>query len=791
VTPAVRAATVLVLGLVPLLGVTAGGSGQGAAPPYRDAALPVDRRVADLLSRMTLEEKVAQLTSIWNLNEQITDAQGHFSPEKAARVMPHGLGQIARPANRQEWKAPIPLTARQAAEWMNAAQRWALERTRLGIPFLFHEEALHGLVAPGGTHFPIPIGLASTWDTDLVERVMSVAALEARARGAHQVLAPVLDLALDPRWGRTEETFGEDPYLVARLGVAAIRGYQGTSMPLAGNKVFATVKHFAAHGPHEGGINTAPVHAGERFLRDTLLVPFRIAITEARPMSVMPSYNEWDGVPAHASRWLLEDVLRGEWGFDGLVVSDYFGIEELQRRHHVTVTQADAGRLAIEAGVDLELPGAVAYPHLVDEVRAGRLPESIVDRAVARVLRAKFLSGAFDHPFADPDHAEAVTNTPEHQRLALEAARRSIVLLKNDGNVLPLDRTSLRRLAVIGPNAAGVRLGAYSADPGRGISVLQGLRDALGPSVEVVHAEGCRITESDPDWYRDAVTPADPVRNRQRIAEAAALARTAEAIVLVLGGNESVSREAWSDTHLGDTTSLDLPGDQTALVEAVAATGRPVVALLLNGRPYALTAIVDKVPAILEGWYLGQEGGTAAAEVIVGDVNPGGKLPISLPRSVGQLPVHYRRKPTSFRDYLFESRAPLFAFGHGLSYTSFRLTNLRVDPAAIAPDGHATVRVDVTNAGARAGDEVVQLYIRDRVSSVTRPVQELAGFERVTLAPGETRTVRRVLGFDALALHDTRMRRVVEPGIFDVMVGSSSADLLRTTLEVLDQGARR
>ena len=760
-------------------------SGQPSPTPYKDVRLPVEQRVADLLSRMTVEEKVAQITCLWNLEQQITDARGDFSAEKAARVMPHGLGQIARPGNTREWRQPIVRDARGTAEWVNTAQKWVIERTRLGIPFMFHEEALHGLVAPGGTHFPIPIGLGSSWDPDLVERVMSVAALEARARGAQQVLAPVLDLALDPRWGRIEETFGEDPYLVARLGVAAVRGYQGTALPLAPDKVYATLKHFAAHGPNEGGLNTAPAHFGERTMRELLLYPFRLVVTEARPMSLMPSYNELDGVPSHASRWLLQQILRQEWGFDGFVVSDYFGIDQLESRHHVAASLADAARLAIEAGVDIELPGAAAYSTLVDVVKTGGLSQATLDRAVSNVLRAKFQAGLFERPFTDPDRAAQVTNAADHQRLALEAARRSIVLIKNEGGALPLDRGKLRRLAVIGPNAAGVRLGAYSSEPGRGVSVLEGIRKELGVAVQVTHAEGCRITESEPDWYRDEVTPADPVKNRARIAEAVEVARAADAVVLVLGGNESVSREAWADTHLGDATTLDLPGDQSALVDAIVATRKPVVVFLLNGRPYSLVAIETKVAAIVEGWYLGQEGGTAAADVLFGNVNPGGKLSVGLPRSVGQVPVYYRRKPTSFRDYLFEHRDPLYAFGHGLSYTTFRLANLRVEPASIGPDGRALVRVDVTNTGPRAGDEVVQLYIRDRVSSVTRPVKELAGFSRVSLEPGQTKTVELPLGPDALSLLDQRLQRVVEPGTFDVMVGPNSVDLLKASLEVV------
>ncbi len=777
------------LALVALAGVATfgldGATGEAQEkPPYQDARLPIDARVADLLARMSLDEKAAQLVGIWQQKAKIQDAQGSFDPAKARAVLGNGLGQVSRPSEVGGGGSRGP---REHAAFVNAVQKWVIENTRLAIPVMFHEEALHGLADPKGTNFPVPLGLASTWDPALVERLMGVAALEARARGCQEVLSPVLDLARDPRWGRTEETYGEDPYLVSRMGVAAIRGYQGTSLPLARDKVFATAKHFAAHGPHEGGINTAPTHFGERSMRSELLFPFQAAITEAKAYCVMPSYNELDGVPSHKSRWLLEQVLRREWGFPGLVVSDYFAIRQLLDRHGVAADPADAARQALEAGVDLELPDTDAYATLVQQVKDGRVAEPTVDRAVARVLRAKLLAGLFEEPYVDPERAEKVANAPEHRTLALEAARKAIVLLKNDKDLLPLDRKKLRALAVIGPNAKGVHLGGYSSDPGRGVSVLQGITDKAGAGVRVVYAEGVRITEHEANWGQDQVVFADPTKNRQRIQEAVGVARQADVAVLVIGTNESTSREAWSDQHLGDVADLSLTSQQEDLVEAVQATGKPVVVVLLNGRPLAIPHIAETVPAILEGFYLGQEGGTAVGEVLFGDVNPGGKLPISVPRHVGQLPVYYDRKPTSFRPYLGMSREPLWAFGHGLSYTSFKVDNLKVSPERIGPAGRATVTVNVTNAGSRAGDEVVQLYVHDRVSTVTRPVKELRGFERVSLGPGEARTVSFSLGPEALSLLDEHMNRVVEPGRFDVMVGTSSTRLATVALDVVAQ----
>jgi beta-glucosidase len=758
---------------------------QAQAPLYRQAAAPVDARVADLLGRMTLEEKVAQLLGIWNRKREIQNAQGGFDPTNAKALIGLGIGEVSRPSEVARPTSGAPYrTAREHALFVNAVQKWLVENTRLGIPAMFHEEALHGLTAPGGTHFPVPIGLASTWDPPLVERLMSVAALEGRARGTQHVLSPVVDLGRDPRWGRIEETYGEDPYLVTQMGVAAVRGYQGTTLPLAADKVFATLKHFAGHGSHEGGINTAPPLVSERLLRAELLVPFEVAV-KAGAHTVMPSYNEVDGVPAHANRWLLTDVLRREWGFSGLVVSDYFGIEQLQTRHRVASDKADAAAQALDAGVDLELPDAYGFSELVGLVTSGRIPESAIDRSVARMLRSKILAGLFENPYVDPDRAERVTNAPEHQALALDAARKSIVLLKNQGALLPLDRGKVKTLAVIGPNAKGVHLGGYSRDPGRGIDVLSGITARAGAGVKVVYAEGVRITEHEADWGGDTVVLGNPAQNRARIQEAVRVARDADVIVLAIGTNESVSREAWADNHLGDVADLTLMSNQEELVQAMLQTGKPVIALLVNGRPLAVPLVAERVPAILEAWYAGQEGGTAIGEVLFGDVNPGGKLPVTFPRHTGQLPVYYNRRPTSFRNHLDLTREPLWGFGFGLSYTTFQLDDLRVASPAIGPGGRTEVTVRVRNSGARAGDEVVQLYIRDQVSSVTRPVKELRGFARVTLQPGESKSVSFTLGPDELSLIDRRMQRVVEPGRFDIMVGTSATPALTATLDVV------
>lgn len=748
------------------------------APPYKDARLSVEQRVADLLRRMTLEEKAAQTQALWQKKALITDDRGRFAPEKAAAVLRHGMGQITRPSEK---KGPLEM-----AEFTNAIQRWVIANTRLGIPVMFHEECLHGHAAPKGTHFPQAIALASTWDPALVEEVFTAVAREVRARGARQALTPVLDLARDPRWGRVEETYGEDPYLVARIGAACIRGFQGDGPALGKERIFATLKHFAAHGQPESGTNAGPANYSERALREQFLYPFEVGIREAGAMSVMPSYNEIDGVPSHANEWLLERVLRQEWGFRGFTVSDYNAITELMTLHRVAETKEEAARRAMAAGVDTELPDIDVYGGLAGLVRAGKISAAQLDRAVARILRAKFLAGLFDDPYTDPELAEKVTNSAEHRALARRAALEAMILLKNEGGLLPLDVKKIRTLAVIGPNADKVLLGGYSDDPGYFVTVLAGIREKVGGQVKVVYSEGCRITEPGGSWHTDTVKLPDPAEDARRVEEAVQTARGADAVVLALGGNEEVSREAWSAAHLGDMDTLELVGRQNELAQKIVALGKPVVAVLLNGRPYSIAWIAGHVPAILEGWYLGQETGHAVADVLFGDYNPAGRLPVTIVRNVGQLPFYYNHKPSARRGYLFSSKEPLFPFGWGLSYTAFEYSAPRLRQNRIAAAGETELQVDVTNKGPREGDEVVQLYIRDETGSVTRPVQELKGFQRIHLRAGETRTVRFRVTPAELSMLDIHMKRVVEPGAFTLMVGPNSAQTKSVRLVVTD-----
>jgi beta-glucosidase len=501
----------------------------------------------------------------------------------------------------------------------------------------------------------------------------------------------------------------------------------------------------------------------------------------------MPSYNEIDGIPSHGNVQLLTRILRQEWGFEGVVVSDYFGIDELRKLHHVVANKEDAAKMALEAGVDIELPFADTYNSLIAQVKAGRIPEASVDRSVARMLRAKFLAGLFDDPYVDPSFAEKITNSAEHRKLALKAAHEAIILLKNQNNLLPLEKGKYKRIAVIGPNAAELHLGGYSDDPGRGVSVLQGIREKVGSSGEVLYSLGSKITETEPDWNADKVVLGDAALNAKRIQEAAKVAQKADVVILVLGENEQTSREAWAVEHPGDRDNLDLLGNQDDLVKAIVATGKPIVVFLLHGRPNSINYIAENAAAILDGWYLGQETGTAAADVLFGDTNPGGKLPITVPRSAGQLPDYYYQKPSAKREYLGSKTKPLYPFGWGLSYATFRYANVRLSPDTIGPQGKTAVSVDVTNTGKVRGDEVVQLYIRDEVSSVTRPVKELRGFQRVRLNPGETTTVEFSLGPTELSFLNREMHRVVEPGLFRIMVGGNSEELIETKLSVVEK----
>ncbi|WP_019831505.1 glycoside hydrolase family 3 N-terminal domain-containing protein [Sphingomonas sp. PR090111-T3T-6A] len=758
---------------------------------YKDASQPIEARVDDLLKRMTLEEKVAQITTVWEGKKAFFDAHLQLDPTKLGTLYPNGMGQLARPSDAEGPVSPrvVPgRDARQTVALVNGLQHWAMTQTRLGIPILFHEEGLHGYAAVGATSFPQAIAQASSWNPDLIRSIDTVVAREASARGVSLVLSPVVDVARDPRWGRIEETFGEDPYLVGELGVAAVEGLQGPGRvrQVTPGHVFATLKHLTGHGQPESGTNVGPAPISERELRENFFPPFEEVVKRTGIEAVMASYNEIDGVPSHANKWLLGHVLRGEWGFRGAVVSDYSAIDQLMSIHHIASDLEGAARRALDAGVDSDLPEGLSYATLTKQVREGKVSEAQVDIAVRRMLELKFRAGLFEHPYADANHAVAVTNTPEAVALARKAAQESIVLLKNDGMLplaLPAAGAAKPTIAVIGPNAAVARLGGYYGQPPHTVSILDGIKAKVGNRANIVFSQGVKITEND-DWWEDKVTLASPAENAKLIQQAVEAAKGADRIILCLGDTEQTSREGWADNHLGDRTSLDLVGQQQDLFDAIKALGKPVTVVLLNGRPASTVKIADEANALVEGWYLGEQGGNAMADVLFGDVNPGGKLPLTIPRSVGQLPMFYNAKPSAHRGYLFDTTKPLFPFGWGLSYTSFAISPPRLSQQTIGTGGSVQVSVDVKNTGQRAGDETVQLYIHDKVSSVTRPVKELKGFQRVTLKPGESRTLTFTLTPHSLEMWNIDMKRVVEPGDFDVMVGPNSVDLQTTTLTV-------
>jgi beta-glucosidase len=754
-------------------------------PIYKDPNAPVEQRVEDLLARMTLEEKIAQITCIWNRKQEVLTPSGDFDAAKAKQVFPAGIGQVARPSDIRGSGSPYEhpfRNARETVTLVNAIQHYAMKDTRLGIPVLFHEEGLHGYVARDATSFPQAIALASSWDPDLLTRVFTIAAREMRARGAQLALAPVVDVGRDPRWGRIEETYGEDPYLVGQLGMAAVRGFQGDSLPLAPGRVFATLKHMTGHGQPESGTNTGPAAVSERTLREDFFPPFAAAINSAHALNVMPSYNEIDGIPSHANYWLLHDILRGEMGFKGSVDSDYEAIEQLVDLHHVEPDLMHAAARALHAGVDFDLPDGAAYAKLPEALAAGLVTQGEIDAAVRRMLTMKFLAGLFENPYADARYAETITGNTEARALAVEAARRTTILLKNDGT-LPLHADAIKTLAVIGPNAAVAQLDGYSNVPAHTVSVLDGIKAKVGSRTRIVTAEGVRLTDQG-DWYSDDVVLANRDDNLARIKEAVSVAQGADEIVLVLGGSGATSREGWAKNHLGDRAELGLVAQQNELAQAMFALGKPVVVVLINGPPLSIPEVAAKTNALVEGWYPGQEGGTALADILFGDANPGGKLPVTVARSVGQLPMFYNQKPSAHRGYLFDSKDPLFPFGFGLSYTTFDISPPHMSAATINADGTVTVSVDVRNTGKVAGDEVVQLYVHEMVSSVTRPVKELKGFRRVTLTPGQATTVQFTLDRSTFALWDEHMKHVVEPGQFEIMVGADSVDLKKVMLEV-------
>ncbi len=769
---------------------------------YRDPVASVDERVADLLNRMTLEEKVAQLGSIW-FSELIRDEA--FDEPAANSLLVDGMGQVTRIG------ASSGLLPEKSASLMNQIQRVVVEHTRLGVPILLHEEAVGGFTHRGATTFPQALGLAATWDPDMVAAVAETIRTQMLAVGARLALAPVLDVARDPRWGRVEETYGESPELCARLGVAFVGGLQTSDLK---NGVACAAKHFLAYGASIGGRNQAPVNVGPRELRDVYAAPFAAVIRNAGLAGIMNSYSSIDGLPCAGSYEILTELLRDELGFTGVVVADYFAIGQLLENHRTAADRAEAAAQALSAGLDVELPSLDYYREIPGLVTAGRIREAVVDLAVERVLVQKFRLGLFDRPYVEPSLALAQFDTPDQRRLARLVAAKGVCVLTNDG-VLPVSPTDLRSVAVIGPHADDARLlqgdyhypahleiiyktawsdlslsdsledralptepvepgpegglptagGAFRPGPHftPHVTPRAGLQAALGPGVSVTYARGCHDSDGDDRDFDSAVQAA----------------RAADVAVVCVGAKSGLVSDCTSG-ELRDAASLDLPGAQTELVEAVAATGTPTVVVVVSGRVHTLGRIVAVANAVLWSPLPGEEGGSGIADVLTGQTNPSGRLPVTLPRQVGQLPLHHDMRARGDRsefygDYIDCPSTPLFSFGHGLSYTTFDFGPLRVETGTTESD--TTIELNITNTGERAGEEVVQLYCRDDTASVARPDRELIGFARVDLAPGESEKVTFTVPAGRLAAHDRTMQRVTEPGAFTFLVGASSADI--------------
>lgn len=719
-------------------------SAQETPLPYKNPALAVDDRVADLLSRMTLEEKARQLDMYFGceafLHTNQYSGRTHANQDAVfdAQMAAQNLGTNGVGSIHDLYPRPA---------LYNRAQAWIMASSRLGIPALFLEEGLHGYMDRDETVFPQSINLATTWNTNLARQTGAAIAAQARANGVDMILGPVLDVDRDPRWGRAEEDFGEDPYLTSQLGLAYAEGMQGESLN-TDHTVIAEPKHFAGHGSPEGGINTSPVHAGEREVRSIMLKSFEPAVRTGKVMGIMAAYHDLDGVPCTANPWLLNQVLRNEWGFQGFVLSDLGAIRRLYDTHHVASSSTNAVWLALNSGVDMQFydfDHDVFQNAIINGVKGGQVSAATLDQAVGRVLRVKFLLGLFEHPFVDENLDKTVRRCQAHADLALESARQSMCLLKNDGQLLPLKK-NVQRIAVIGPNANMARLGDYSegAQEGSAGSMFDQIKQLVAPQTDVSFSDG------------------------KDLKQAVRLAREADVVILGLGEWQKISGEGF------DRASLNLPGQQETLLEAIVDTGKPVVLVLQNGRPLSITWAAEHVPAILEAWYPGEAGGRAIAETLFGDNNPAGRLSITFPHNVGDLPDFYNHFPSRNGSYVDSDSSPLFCFGYGLSYTTFQYDQLAIDASSASNGGDILISVRVTNTGHVAGDEVAQLYVRQETASVATPVKALKGFSRIHIQSGESQTVQFRVAQSDLAVWGANRQWKTEPGEFEINVGGSS-----------------
>lgn len=749
--------------------------GPDKQPLYLDAAQPVERRVENLMSLMTLEEKIAQMCQYVGL-AHMRDAEKNITEEELMNGHARGFyknlhsSEVERMVTRGEIGSFLHVLTPEEA---NHLQQLAA-KSRLKIPLLIGIDAIHGNgLVRGTTIYPSPIGMASTFAPEWIEKAGRQTAKEMRATGSHWAFTPNIEIARDARWGRVGETFGEDPYLVSRMGVAAIKGLQSDDFTGLDN-VLACAKHLVAGGIPNNGTNAAPVELSEGELRNIYLPPFKQAIAEARPFTLMPAHNELNGMPCHANRWLIDDIMRNEYGFDGFVVSDWMDMEAISTRHRLGETLTDAFFLSVDAGVDMHMHGPVFSDAILQLIKAGKLTEDRINKACSKILEAKFRLGLFENRYVNIKDIKHTVFTPEHTRTALEIARRSVVLLKNE-DILPIDPAKFRRILVTGPNADNQSImGDWVFEqPDENVStLLRGIKEEAG-DIDIRYV--------DVGWNLRTM-------EEEKINEAVGAAANADLAIVVVG--EDSFRQHWKEKTCGenrDRRDITLWGKQEQLVKAIHQTGTPVVVILVNGRPLATEWIADHIPALVEAWEPGSMGGKAVAEILFGKVNPSGKLPITIPRHVGQIATYYNHKPSQYlHPHIDGAKTPLFSFGYGLSYTSFRYSRLKLSKAAYRADEEIRLTVDVTNTGDRDGEEVVQLYIRDDYSQSTRPVKELKRFKRIHLKKGETKSVSFSLNKHDLSYYNHKAEYVLEPGTFTVMAGGSSLDkdLLKATLHI-------
>lgn len=739
--------------LLLIANITVNAQGGAASKPlYKDKSAPVNARVNDLLKRMTLQEKILQLQN---------RASG-----KASEIESIFKGQSYGCTHEMN------MTAADCADMYQKLQTYMLTKTRLGIPIITAAEGIEGILQNDCTIFPHELAQGSTFNTPLIRRMTAAAGEEAKVIGIHQILSPVLDLARELRWGRVEETFGEDPYLVAEMGLAFVNGYQTKS-------ITCTPKHFMAHGSPSGGLNCASVSGGERELRSLYMYPFKRVIAETNPLSVMSSYSSYDGVALSGSHYYMTDILRGELGFKGYVYSDWGSVDRLQTFHHIVDNQADAAKLALTAGIDLDIDSS--YETLEKQIADGRLDIKYIDLAVQRVLTVKFELGLFDNPYGDPSKVKKVVRSAEHIAISKEVADESAVLLKNNNNILPLTLSKYKSIAVVGPNSDQTLFGDYAwtgADTKEGITLLQGLKNAIGSKVELRHATGC-------DWWSN---------DKSHIQEAVKAAEASDLTIVAIGTRSTYLGRSPKNSTAGegfDLSSLELPGVQLDLLKAIKATGKPFIVVFISGKPLAMPWVKENADAVLVQWYGGQEQGHSMADILTGAVNPSGKLNVSFPRSTGNTPTFYNHFITDREEpfdqpgtpeepkmhYIFDRPEPVWNFGYGLSYTNFKYLNCTIADSVLTDKDVIKAEVEIENTGARDGKEVVQLYIRDKLSSVATPIQQLKGFKKELIKAGKRIKVTFEIPVSELGLYNERMQYVVEPGEFDIQIGSASDNI--------------